>query len=116
MPSPPVPKEKWEVKTLEFYRAAQALLQKAGIPFLVGGAFALEFYTGIWRATKDFDVFVRGDDCPRILELFAAKGYRTETPFPHWLAKVHRQDDFVDVIFSSGNGVARVDDEWFEHA
>ena len=30
--------------------------------------------------------------------------------FPHWLAKGYRGEDFVDVIFSSGNGVARVDD------
>src|SRR6266545_4662741 len=25
-------------------------------------------------------------------------------------------DVFVDVIFGSGNGIARVDDEWFAHA
>ncbi len=37
-------------------------------------------------------------------------------PFPHWLAKVHCGDPFIDLIFSSGNGVARVDDRWFEHA
>jgi hypothetical protein len=37
-------------------------------------------------------------------------------PFPHWLGKVHRDGHFIDVIFSSGNGVARVDDLWFEHA
>src|SRR5262245_11553634 len=101
MAAPPVPKEKWERRTLEFYREAQALMNEAGIPFLVGGAFALEFYTGIWRATKDFDVFVRPEDCPRVLELFAASGYQTETPFPHWLAKIYQGDDFVDMIFSS---------------
>ena len=37
-------------------------------------------------------------------------------PFPHWLGKIHHGDYFMDVIFSSGNGVARVDDLWFEHA
>src|SRR5262249_13159352 len=26
------------------------------------------------------------------------------------------EDEFIDVIFSSGNGIARVDDGWFEHA
>jgi hypothetical protein len=43
--------------------------------------------------------------------------------FPHWLAKVYdgtadeQEDaDFVDIIFSSGNAVAEVDDAWFEHA
>jgi hypothetical protein len=36
--------------------------------------------------------------------------------FPHWLGKALRDGDLVDVIFSSGNGVAEVDDGWFEHA
>jgi hypothetical protein len=43
-------------------------------------------------------------------------GYLTEVSFPHWLGKAHCGDYFVDVIYSSGNGVARVDDEWFQHA
>ncbi|HZA52136.1 MAG TPA: hypothetical protein VE549_15430, partial [Myxococcaceae bacterium] len=33
-----------------------------------------------------------------------------------WLYKGYRGEYFVDLIFSSGNGVARVDDEWFAHA
>jgi hypothetical protein len=36
--------------------------------------------------------------------------------FPHWLAKVHCGDQYVDLIFSSGNGVATVDDAWFDNA
>jgi hypothetical protein len=53
---------------------------------------------------------------PRTLAAFAREGYRTEVPFPHWLAKIWHDDHVLDVIFSSGNGVARVDDEWFTHA
>jgi hypothetical protein len=45
-----------------------------------------------------------------------AAGYRTEVTFPHWLAKAWIVERFVDVIYSSGNGAAPVDDEWFEHA
>jgi hypothetical protein len=48
--------------------------------------------------------------------MLARAGYRTELPFPHWLAKVHSDGSFMDFIFSSGNGVARVDDRWFAHA
>jgi len=29
---------------------------------------------------------------------------------------VHREDQYIDVVFSSGNGVVRVDDRWFLHA
>jgi hypothetical protein len=103
-------------ETLAFYRRALQLLEGSGIPFLVGGAYALHRYTGIVRHTKDFDVFVRPADCQRVLDTFAAAGYHTELTFPHWLGKVYGGDDFVDIIFSSGNGVATVDDGWFNHA
>ncbi|HEV3256346.1 MAG TPA: hypothetical protein VG013_05645, partial [Gemmataceae bacterium] len=54
--------------------------------------------------------------CQRLLDLFSAAGYRTELTFPHWLGKVYGDGDFIDVIFSSGNGIARVDDGWFVYA
>lgn len=103
-------------ETIEFYREAMDALDEAGAPFLVGGAYAYARYTGIERHTKDFDVFVRPGDFDRALDAFARKGWPTERTFSHWLGKGHNGEDFVDVIFSSGNGVARVDDLWFDHA
>jgi len=99
-----------------FYCRTVELLNESNIPFLVGGAYALQRYTGIERHTKDFDVFIRRGDYCRMMEVLSASGCRTELTFPHWLGKAHCGDDFVDVIFSSGNAVAEVDDEWFEHA
>src|SRR5262249_44248714 len=55
-------------------------------------------------------------DCPRVLEAFDRLGYKTCLPFPHWLGKVSADHHFMDIIFSSGNGIARVDDLWFDHA
>ncbi|HEY7213826.1 MAG TPA: nucleotidyltransferase [Thermoanaerobaculia bacterium] len=103
-------------ETIEFYREAMQTLENAGVPFLVGGAYAFARYTGIKRYTKDFDIFVRPADYERALDTFMEKGWQTERSFPHWLGKTLRGEDFVDVIFSSGNGVARVDDLWFEKA
>jgi hypothetical protein len=99
-----------------FYRRVMHELQARGIPFLVGGAYAFERYTGIERHTKDFDIFVHPRDVDRGLAVLAADGCETETPFSHWLAKARCGDDVVDLIFSSGNGVALVDDDWFRHA
>ncbi len=103
-------------ETAGFYREAMAAFEEGGVPFLVGGAYAYARYTGIVRHTKDFDVFVHPRDFDRALDVFARKGWKAERTFAHWLGKGFQGDDFVDVIFSSGNGVARVDDEWFEHA
>ena len=102
--------------TREFYVRTLAVLNEAGVPFLVGGAYALAEHAGIERHTKDLDVFVRRADRDAILKTLGAAGYRTELAFPHWLAKAHGKDGFVDVIYSSGNGVTEVDDEWFAHA
>jgi hypothetical protein len=99
-----------------FYRSVMSRLHDAGVPFLVGGAYALAYYTTIQRNTKDFDIFVRREDMERALAQLQSGDCRTEFTFPHWLGKAMCGDDFVDIIFSSGNAVAAVDDEWFAHA
>jgi hypothetical protein len=98
-----------------YYRALLTLLE-ADLPFLVGGAYALGCYTGILRDTKDFDVFVHPRDVEKTLAALARAGYGTELTDRVWLAKAFHGADWVDVIFSSGNGIATVDEEWFKYA
>jgi len=98
------------------YGEALPRLAASGVPFLVGGAFALERYTGISRDTKDFDIFLRRRDLDAALTALAAVGCRTEITFPHWLAKAATAEGVIDIIFSAGNGLAVVDDEWFTYA
>lgn len=86
------------------------------MPYLVGGTYAFQYYAGISRTTKDFDIFVRTRDIARTLEVFTRAGFAAEAAFTHWLAKAHHGDKFIDIIFSSGNAVAEVDDEWFAYA
>jgi hypothetical protein len=110
------PSEELSSEARDFYRRAMTTLQERNLPFLVGGAYAYARYTGVVRHTKDFDIFVRPRDYERILETLAGMGCDIEHSFAHWLGKAHCGEHFVDVIFSSGNGVAKVDDLWFEHA
>ena len=102
--------------TNAFYRRTLHVLSDAQVPFLVGGSHALLTYTGIVRETKDFDLFIRRTDLDAALEALRQAGYLTEVTFPHWLAKAKQGNDAVDLVFSSGNGVCRVDDEWFSNA
>ncbi len=99
-----------------FYRDALGRLDRAGIDYLVGGAYAFARYTGIERHTKDFDIFIRREDYEKIAKVLGEAGYESELTFPHWLGKSFYGDDFIDLIFSAGNGVAKVDDQWFERA
>ncbi|HZX42088.1 MAG TPA: nucleotidyltransferase [Myxococcaceae bacterium] len=101
---------------LEARARAIQVVQAAGVPFLVGGAYAFAHYTGIYRDTKDLDLFVAPTDVERAMEVLARDGWRTEHHPDGWLAKGFKGEYFVDLIFSSGNGVAVVDASWFEHA
>jgi len=99
------------------HRTALQALDAAGIPFLVGGAYALQAHLGVLlRAVKDLDLFVRPRDVGRALEVLREAGYATELTFSHWLGKASVGIDFIDIIFGSGNGVVTVDEGWFAHA
>lgn len=100
----------------ELYRTTLEMLNRSGVPYMVGGTYAFQYYAGISRTTKDFDIFVRPRDVQRVLDVLGRVGFKTEVTFTHWLAKAHHGDKFIDIIFNSGNAVALVDDEWFAHA
>jgi hypothetical protein len=115
-PRPPRRNDLASPSSQAVYRRVMETLRDGGVPFLVGGAYAFTPFTGIPRSTKDFDVFVAKSDIRRALDVLESAGFRTELTFPHWLGKAYWGPDFVDLIFSSGNGVAPVDERWFDHA
>jgi hypothetical protein len=100
-------------ETAAFYRRALRVLVDAHVPFLVGGAFAHACFTGIRRSTKDLDLFIRREDYEQVGTLMRAEGWQAEMTYPHWLAKVYCGEEFIDLIFNSGNGVTPVDERWF---
>lgn len=102
-------------ETAAFFRRALRVLADAQVAFLVGGAFAHACFTGIRRATKDLDLFIRRQDYERVASLMQAEGWRAELTHPHWLAKVYAGEDFIDLIFNSGNGMTPVDEHWFRN-
>lgn len=115
MPLAPSLEDEVAPETAAFYSRALRVLVDAGVPFLVGGAFAHACFTGIRRSTKDLDLFLRREDLDRVNLLMEAEGWRTELSYPHWLAKVYAGEDFIDLIFNSGNGLTPVDDRWFRN-
>jgi hypothetical protein len=116
MVTPPSPPSGVVVAAHDRYRAVLACLVAANVPILIGGGYAYGCYTGIDRVTNDLDLFIRRDDYERLRRALLAAGYRSELTYSHWLAKVRLGGPVVDIIFSSGNGLSPVDDEWFEHA
>jgi hypothetical protein len=101
---------------VECYRAALRALNDAGVDYLVGGAYAFARYADVARHTKDLDIFLRPADRDAALAVLKDTGFQTEVTYPHWLAKSSRGEFFIDLIYSSGNGICHVDDDWFSHA
>lgn len=105
-----------EAETYFFYRQVIGILNRHLVSFLLGGGFGFEFYTHIGRSIKDMDIFMSRKSLERAFQVLEEAGFRTELTFPHWLGKVFHGEMFIDLIFSSGNGLCEVDDGWFEHA
>jgi len=99
-----------------FYQEALDMLNNTGANYMIGGAFALFNHTGIFRNTKDLDVYCRASEYPAILKFFAARGYKIEMTDVRWLAKIFKDDYYIDVIFDTVNNICRVDELWYRHA
>ena len=105
---PPVfPREKEAL-----FRDVLKVMNACKLPYVVSGTFALHEYTGIWRDTKDLDLFVTSASMPGILEALEDAGFLTEIHDPVWIAKCRRGEYFVDLITGMSNSVIHVDESW----
>lgn len=102
--------------TLRKYSLALSALHTSGIPFMIGGAYALGRHTGIYRNTKDLDVFVLPQHFGEVLDLFVSLGYSARLVARHWLGKIVANEGVIDIIFGFRNGVGQVEEQWFEHS
>jgi hypothetical protein len=98
------------------FREVLELMESERVPVVVSGAFALHEHTGIWRDTKDLDLFMPAAEVARALNVLSRDGFETEVLDPIWLAKARRAGYFVDLITGMSNGVVRVDYTWIRRA
>lgn len=100
-------------KAVRFYRSALSVLSDADVPFLVGGGYAVEMFTGIQSHKKDLDIFLLPPDVQRAVDALQAAGYHSEIVDPVWLAKAYFGSQFIDMIFNANNAICPVDEQWF---
>jgi len=106
-----IPEEEREV-----YRRALQALNGAGVRYVVAGAYAIYEHTGIYRQTKDLDLFVEPSVVEPAARALHAAGFVMRLEDLHWLAKATIGDRFVDLIYGMGNGIAFIDERWFAHS
>ena len=96
------------------YRRALEALNGAAVPYVVAGAYAIYEHTGIYRQTKDLDLFFEPSTVVPAARALRAAGFTMRLEDLHWLAKGLSGERFVDLIYGMGNGVALIDQGWFE--
>lgn len=100
----------------EIYKRALQALNEAGVPYVVAGAYAIYEHTGIYRQTKDLDLFCEPAAVPPAMAALREAGFRTRLEQSHWLAKALDDPYFVDIIYGMGNGLALIDADWYAHS
>jgi hypothetical protein len=100
----------------KLFRDALRLMNDNRIPYVVSGAFALHEHTGIWRQTKDLDLFLPHSEVHRALEIAETAGFGVVIKDPVWLAKITANGYFVDLISGMSNAVIKVDQSWVDRA
>jgi hypothetical protein len=106
-----IPEEEREV-----YRHALEILNGSGVPYVVSGLYALYEYTGIYRQTKDLDLFVEPRHIVDAARVLQRAGFGTYLEQSHWIAKAMWGDKQIDLIFGTGNGLSFIDAGWFENS
>lgn len=97
----------------EVFRQGLRVLNQAGVTYAVGAAFARYIYTGIWRSTKDLDVFILPGHLKQALDEFTEAGFTCHIESQHWLAKAKKDGHLIDLIFGTGHGRLPVEESSF---
>jgi hypothetical protein len=98
------------------FQEVLALFEEKKIAYAVSGAFALREHTGIYRDTKDLDLFLTAETAVSALRYLHEYGFECEVCDPVWLFKTHRDDFFVDLITGMSNAALVVEPSWIERA
>lgn len=98
------------------YRRALEALNAAGVEYVVAGAYAIYEHTGIYRKTKDLDLFFEPKSIVPAAEALRDAGFVMRLEDEHWLAKATSGEYFVDLIYGMGNGMSFIDDGWIHHS
>ena len=97
------------------FRRWLEIMRGTAVPYALGGAYAHYALTGIWRDSKDLDVFVRPQDVRAVLDAFEQAGFGTELRDAHWLAKVNSPPHLLDILFAVRHMTRlRISDDWLE--
>lgn len=97
------------------YQFALRTLNRAGIPYVVSGLYAIYEYTGIYRQTKDLDLLMEPEYVVPSAEALRDAGFHVHLEQAHWIAKAIKEEATIDLIYGMGNGLRLIDGDWYRY-
>ncbi len=93
----------------ELFRQAINALNVAGVPYVIGGAFAVYHYGGLWRNTNDLDVYVEREKVSEAALVLMREGFldcgEMAAGDRDWIYHTKKEEVIVDVIWHSPTGL-----------
>jgi hypothetical protein len=103
--------DQWEI----YHRVIDAC-KAAGLEFAVGGGLAIGVYTGLWRETKDIDLYVLPQDREAMIQILSRLGlqdYYDQLSYDRaWIYRSVQDKTIVDVIWAMANHKTEIDERW----
>jgi hypothetical protein len=110
----------FETEHRSLYVEALDALCRSGVPFMVGGAFAVWHYTGLWRDTHDIDIYMTRDHVAEAAKALDSVGFidlgEQAAGDRQWIYHSGRSGLIIDVIWRFANLANYVTPDWFERA
>lgn len=101
-----------------FYKEVIDAVKGTGCHFALGGAFAWACYTGLYRNTKDLDLYVMPEEKQSFIEALTSIGatdlFETESYDRGWIYRSTRDGYIVDIIWAMANYRRPLDKDYIE--
>lgn len=99
------------------FRQALHALNNSGVPYVVGGAFAMHHYSGVWRNTNDLDIYLERRCVPSAVHALTRAGFRDHGEMAvddrHWIYHAVKNETFIDLIWQPPNRLRPVDSSFY---
>lgn len=106
-----LPDDQWAI-----FKPALEAVRALGVPFAIGGGLATSFYSGMWRNSKDIDLYVLRQDRERVTAAVLATGltdYFDQAPYDRaWIFRAARDGVIVDMMWALANGAGDISADW----
>lgn len=102
---------------IEIFKQALRALNSSGAHYAVGGAFAVHYYSKLWRNTNDLDVYIEREDLPEAIDALLGAGFHDFGEMAAgdrgWIYHAMKDNTLVDVIWQLPNYISPINSKTF---